>query len=379
MKFTTTKSGLLSALNIASKAVADNIITACGMFKFDISKEKIIITSNNQIQQITVEIDCKADFKGVYLFPAKELTALIKALPEQPITFTVEKHIVPETDIIPEQVSYSVTILYGTNGKAKLPLENGDNFPDIKCISDTKITLLSEDFNEGVFRTLHACSSDELRPAFTGVLVEFEDDKIRFSGCDANILATCIFNYKSGLQDKLIIPKNSLKLIQELNPSGEILVTISNSSICLSFNSIEVRSLLIGENPVEFKQVIPTDNSIIACIDKEMFLSALSRVGIFVNRFNNLVQMNITSSVVKLTGEDLNFQRGNSEDVPCECNGEIVIGTNINWLMASIQRVTTPQFWISFKANNRAMVITEYEPVGDTENLMLVMPLWVTT
>lgn len=377
MKFTISKTELLTALSITGKAVADNIIEACGMYQFSITPESLTVSANNMRQQITVRSKCTGDFTGSYLFPANELISLIKSIPEQPVIFEITQHLTTETTTKPAHVSYSSAIIYG-KGKANLPLEPGDDFPEIKCDGQISLVIPADDFNEGIYRTLYACSNDELRPVFTGILIELINGKIRFSGCDTNVLSTCIFDYSPpDTKAKIIIPKNGLKLIQDLNPTGDMSVSISKSAAQISFNGIEVKCLLIDEKPVEFKQIIPTDNHIIASINKDEILLALNRAAIFCNKFNNMVQLNIGKSSVLIKGEDTNYSRYNIEDVVCESNDEIIIGTNINWLISSIQRVTTTDFWISFKANNKAMVITEYEPVNGIENLILIMPLWV--
>jgi len=379
MKFTIPRTTLLTALSITGKAVDNNniIISACSMYKFDISKDKLTIAANNMREQIRLNTPCKSDFDGSFLFPAKELIALIKAIPEQPVNFEIQSHIIPATEHQPEQISFSTTIFY-SKGKANLPLELGENFPEIKHNSEQVLTISADDLNEGIYRTLYACSNDELRPVFTGVLVEVAKDKLRFSGCDANVLSTFIFDYKSKTEAQIIIPKNCLKLFQDLSLMGEISLSISKTSIQVNFANTEINCLLIDEKVIDYKQIIPVDNNIITCVDKDEILSALSRAAIFCNKFNNLIQMNVTPSSITLKGEDTNYSRDNIEDVSCSGVGDIIIGTNINWLTSSIQRVTTDKFWLSFKAYNKAMVITEYEPIGDSENLMLVMPLWVS-
>lgn len=341
------------------------------MFQFNITPEKLIVSACNQSQQITTSADCKSDFTGCYLFPAKEVLGLVKSLTEQPINFDVLQHTTPATEHQPERINYSTVIRYN-KGKVSLPLQYGDAMPTIKCEPTTNFTIPADDFLEAIFRTSYACSTDRERTNLSGVAISGDGKYIKFTACDSLILGT----HTLKIQSKtffMAIPKSTLSLIESLQPSGEVIIELGKN-VQFSFNDISVKALLLEEKVPDFNQVIPIDNSIISCISANELKSSLSRLKPFCNKHNQQVELRISAYELILKAADSDFEEEAIEELAIESDGDIIIGTNINWLISTMSRITTEICWISFKSESTAIIFSEHKPDKAKDNLMLVMP-----
>ena len=92
MKFSVSSSDLLKKLNIGSGAISANpVMPILEDFLFSIEGSTLTITSTNIETTIVTKIEVMADQDGQIAMPAKILLETLKALPEQPITFSVDE------------------------------------------------------------------------------------------------------------------------------------------------------------------------------------------------------------------------------------------------------------------------------------------------
>ncbi len=92
MRFEVSSSELLKQLNIAAGAInANPVLPIMEDFLFEVKDNLLTITSTNLETTIITHLDVTADENGIIAIPAKILLDTIKALPEQPVTITVDE------------------------------------------------------------------------------------------------------------------------------------------------------------------------------------------------------------------------------------------------------------------------------------------------
>jgi DNA polymerase-3 subunit beta len=140
--------------------------------------------------------------------PAKILLDTLKALPQQPITLSVN----------PENWNIEITSSYG---KYKLAGENGEDFPNIPepdGVDTVKIN--SKYLLDAINNTVFATSADELRPAMTGVYFQIENDKLVCVATDAHKLVKYSTHHLAGeVSTTFIVPKKALNLLKNALPA----------------------------------------------------------------------------------------------------------------------------------------------------------------
>ena len=167
MKFSVSSTDLLKQLQIANGAIGSNpVLPILEDFLFTIKDNKLTIAATDLETSITTELDVMSDADGLVAVPAKILLDTLKALPQQPVTFSIND----------DNFGIEITSAYG---KYKLAGENGIDFPTIPQAEEdaSAIKITASTLSQGIGKTLFATSSDELRPAMTGVYFQIEIGK----------------------------------------------------------------------------------------------------------------------------------------------------------------------------------------------------------
>ncbi|HRP37805.1 MAG TPA: DNA polymerase III subunit beta, partial [Candidatus Dojkabacteria bacterium] len=148
MRFEVSSSELLRQLTIASGAINNNpVLPIMEDFLFSIKDDVLTITSTNLETTIITRLNVTADSSGAIAIPAKILLETIKALPEQPITFTVDEN-------------NGIKIL-STFGVYKISGELADDFPESPIEDNVETFVIpSKRVLKGITNTVFATSSD---------------------------------------------------------------------------------------------------------------------------------------------------------------------------------------------------------------------------
>src|SRR6476646_10866900 len=219
MKFIVSSSALLKQLQQISGVINSNtVLPILEDFLFEIEKNKLTVVATDLETVMKVHLDIEAKDSGKVCIPAKILMDSLKNIPEQPLTFNIDKN-------------FGVEIT-SDNGKYKVMGENPDNFPKEPAADDTTgFTMTSTALLTAINKTLFAVSNDDLRPAMTGVFFELSKDGVQFVATDAHRLVRYKrLDTKATKTDSFIVPKKPLNLLKNALPDNEDELTVSYNS-----------------------------------------------------------------------------------------------------------------------------------------------------
>ena len=162
MKFIVSSSALLKQLQQISGVInANTVLPILEDFLFEVEKGKLTVVATDLETVMKILLDVEAKDSGRVCIPAKILMESLKNLPDQPLTFNIDRN-------------FGVEIT-SDNGKYKVMGENPDNFPKEPASDDTtSFTITSSALVTAINKTLFAVSNDDLRPAMTGVFFEMD-------------------------------------------------------------------------------------------------------------------------------------------------------------------------------------------------------------
>lgn len=367
MKFIVSSSQLLKQLqNIAGVINANTVLPILEDFLFEVEASKLTVVATDLETVMRIQMDVEAREAGRVCIPAKILIDSLKNIPEQPLTFTIDKN-------------YGVEIT-SDNGKYKVMGENPDNFPKEPTADDTtSFTMPSTALVTAINKTLFAVSNDDLRPAMTGVFFELNAEFIQFVATDAHRLV----RYKRTdvscpRADSFIVPKKPLNLLKSALPDNEDELTISYNPnhLFVKHGTTQMSCRLIDARFPDYKVVIPADNPYKLVLDKGSFQSALRRVSVFSNKSTNQVALNISGSELGLAAQDVDFSFEGNERMQCQYDGEdLTIAFNARFLIEMLNAADGNEVRIELSTPTKAGILrpTDHEPEEDL--LMLVMPL----
>ncbi len=368
MKFIVNSSYLLKQLSHINGVITTNpVVPILENFLFEIDKSKLTVTASDLQTSMITEINVESKEKGNIAVPAKILLETLKNLPDQPVTFSIDES------------TYSIEIS-SDNGRYKLAGENATDFPKVPSVSnDFSANISTEVLARAINNTIFATSSDELRPAMTGVYVNLGDKNTTFVATDGHRLVRYRrTDIKSDNGNTIIIPRKALNLLKATLPTenADVSIDFNMSNAFFKFGTIRMICRLIDERFPDYENVIPTTNPIKMTISRTELLGSLKRISIYANKTTHQVRLKITGSELQVSAEDLDFSNEANERLSCEHEGEdIEIGFNARFLIEMLSNLDTDQIKLNMSAANKAGVIFPAEKEKGEDILMLVMPV----
>lgn len=370
MKFEISSSELLKHLNIAAGAIGSNpVIPVMEDFLFDIKQNNLTITTTNLETTITTSMEIISEKDGKIAIPAKILLETVKALPEQPITFTVDE----ETN--------GITIL-SSFGKYKLSGDSPDDFPLPPSDADTEtITIKSKKVLKGITNTLFATSNDDIRLAMTGVLFQIDFNKLHVVATDAHKLVKyTVGNLKTDIAASFILPKKGLMLVKNsLMEEEDVQISFNKTNVFFNMGKTKVSCRLIDAKYPDYNAVIPVENPNIVTINRKDFLNSLKRIAIYANKSTYQIVLNISEGSMTVSAQDLDFSNEATEQLSCEFNFEpMTIGFNGKFLLEILSVLESDEVKLLLSVPTRAGLIVPAEEDSDEVLVMLLMPVMTT-
>lgn len=371
MKFIVSSSSLLKQLQQISGVINSNtVLPILEDFLFEVDKNKLSVVATDLETVMKVQLPVEANGAGRVCIPAKILVDSLKNIADQPLTFNIDKNFAVE--------------ITSDNGKYKVMGENPDNFPKEPSADDTStFTMSSSSLVTAINKTLFAVSSDDLRPAMTGVFFEMLKDGIQFVATDAHRLVRYKrTDVKCPRADSMIVPKKPLTLLKAAMPMNEDELSISYNSnhLFVVHGTTQMSCRLIDARFPDYKVVIPADNPYKLTVTKADFHGALRRVSIFSNKSTNQVVLSISGSELQLAAQDVDFSFEGTERMKCQYNGEdLQIAFNAKFLLEMLNAAESEEVTLNLSTPTRAGILVPGNQEEGEDLLMLVMPLMLNS
>ncbi|HMO34336.1 MAG TPA: DNA polymerase III subunit beta [Lacibacter sp.] len=367
MKFIVSSSALLKQLQQINGVINTNtVLPILEDFLFEINKNKLTVVATDLETVMKIHMDIEAKDSGRVCIPARILMDTLKNLPDQPLTFNIDK-----------QFAVEIT---SDNGKYKVMGENPDNFPKEPVADDTtSFTTTSGALVTAINKTLFAVSNDDLRPAMTGVYFELDKKGLTFVATDAHRLV----RYKRTdvscpKTENFIVPRKPLNLLKTALPSNDDEITLSynNNHLFVVHGTTELVCRLIDARFPDYKVVIPADNPYSMVVSRTEFQGALRRVSVFSNKSTNQVVLTISGSELHMAAQDVDFSFEGNERMKCQYDGEdMQIAFNARFMVEMLGALETDEVKMELSTPTKAGLIKPIEQNEGEDVLMLVMPL----
>lgn len=368
MNFIISSTALLRNLQSVSGVLStSNTLPILDNFLFEITDNLLTISASDLETTMRTSLEVEANEGGKIAVPAKLLLEVLKNLPDQPCTFSVN------------HANFSIEISYD-NGKSKMVGFNGDEFPKIPTIENSSSVKVSgEIISSAINKTLFASGNDDLRPVMSGVFCQFSPQDIIFVATDAHKLVRYRRTDSTAEStSSFILPKKPLNLLKStISNDMEVLIEYNESNAVFTFgDTVLVCRLIDGKYP-NYEAVIPKENPNVLIIDRAQFLGSIKRVSIFANKTTHQIKLKLAGSELTLFAEDLDFSNEANERLTCNYNGEdMEIAFNSRFLMEMLNNIDTKEVKLEMSVPSRAGLLMPAETSNPDEDiLMLVMPV----
>ena len=372
MRFIVSTSTLLKHLQAVSGALSTSaVLPILENFLFEIKDGNLVISATDLQTSMTTALAVDSKEDGKIAVPSKILLDTLKTLAEQPISFSVDEN------------TFAIEISAG-DGKYKLSGENGDDFPKIPTVNEaSSVNLPASVLAEAINKTIFAVSTDELRPAMTGVYCQLSAQDLTFVATDAHKLVR--YKRTDTRADKatsFILPRKALMLLKTALPTDDVNVNVeyNATSAFFKFANINLVCRLIDERYPDYEAVIPQNNTNKLTLERSLFLNCLKRVVIFANKTTHQVRLKIAGSELHISSEDIDFANEAHERIGCQYEGEdMEIGFNAKFLIEMLSNISGDEITIEMSTPNRAGLLSPTIKNENEDILMLVMPVMLNS
>ncbi|HZK03150.1 MAG TPA: DNA polymerase III subunit beta [Bacteroidaceae bacterium] len=370
MKFTASSSALSNQIQAIGRVISSRNtlpILECLLMSVEDKTLTITASDNETTLKTTVEL-YESDNNGDIAISSKTLIDALKEIPEQPLTFEINKD------------TYEVCIKY-MNGMYNMVGQNPEEYPSPAVLTDQAVyfDIDSETLSEGITRSLFATAEDELRPVMNGIYFDITPDNLTFVASDGHkLVRNRLTSIKGKGESAFILPKKPASLLKSLLVRDASNVNIGfderNAIFTISGKSMVCR-LIEGRYP-NYNSVIPQNNPNRLTIDRLVMLSALKRVAVFSSQSSSLVRLRIKDNELVISAQDIDFSTSAMETLTCQYEGNpMSIGFKSNFLIDILTNIPGQEIVIQLADPSRAGVIVPAEQIDDEDLLMLLMPM----
>lgn len=368
MKFIASTTALLKQLQVINGVIGTRtVIPILEYFLFEVEDGRLVVTGTDLEVSMRSSLSVEAKESGRIAVPSKLIIDILKTLPEQPVTFTINA----------ENKTVELT---SDRGKYKIAGESADDFPKFPSVEGASSTTLPASvIGSAIGSTMFSIGSDELRPAMTGLYLQMTPDELRFVSTDGNKLVLYRrTDIKADKEEAFILPKKALNLLKASLPAEDIAVTMEYNRLNahFSFDDLHLVCRLIDERFPDYKAAIPTEAPNKLTVNRIDLLNALRRTVIFSNKTTNQVRFKITGSELQITAQDIDFSNEAVERLPCDYQGaDMEIGFNARFLIDMMGILHGDEVVFSLSEYNRPGVLRPSEQDQGEDILMLIMPI----
>ena len=370
MKLKIKRELLLENLNKVSKALSTkNLVPALAGIKFDLNQEGLTLTaSDNDITIRTfIPVDENIDIseEGSIIITGRYILDIVRKLPDKFINIEVfdEMKVIISTE----------------NSEYNLNGINKSEYPNINLEeSKTPIILNSKIFKDLINQTAFAASTDEARPALTGLNFKIMGDTLECNCTDSYRLARKVITLKdlSESDYNIVIPsKNIVEVSKLLNDDEKnIELHIFNNKILFKYDNVLFQSRLINDTFPNTTNLLPKESIIKLTVNVNDLYNVIDRVSILTSdkeknvvtleTQGNLLIMKSSSAEIGRVEEKMNITKDKEED--------ITISFSARYVMEALKVFETEECEISFVGEVNPIIFKEKEK---EDLIQLVLPI----
>ncbi len=253
---------------------------------------RLLLSATDLDVGIQVAIPAKILTEGSTLVSARQFIELINSLPSDKVELKSNEN------------SLEVSSLHSKSTFQTLIKEE---FPTLYDALGDTITTIDKDILQKEFtKVIFAASTDNARPALTGVLLKREENGFLLVATDAfrlslkHIVTEGVNSQDPGKYEKLLVQSRVLREAVTLKDEGNVIIHVSsknNQIIFADTNTTIIGRLIDAEFPL-YDDILPSEHSLRFVFNREEMHKAVKISGIFARETDNIVRFSFLKDKV---------------------------------------------------------------------------------
>lgn len=368
MYLTTTRDNLAAAVGLVQRVIPPRSpLPVLSGILLKAADDRLTLTGSDLELAISMWIPAEVTTPGELLLPARYVADIVRRLPEGPVQIEAAAD------------GCGAVLRYG-NAQARLSGFPPQDYPQLpQVIPQVKFSLPVETCRDLVRQVIYAAGQDELRPIFTGVLLEIVEGELYLVATDTHRLALKRYRLPDNeLQlTNIVIPA---KAVNELYRSlgvleGEVTVRVAENYVGFTSGPLRLITRLIDGRYPDYRQVIPKSYlTRLTALDGLAFLRTIERAAVFAQEEVPVVLCEIEGDTMRVSAQS---QVGSLEETLPVCSeGEpVAVAFNAGYLMEALRASSTQEVDLELNGPLGPAVL---RPAGADDYLALVLPVRLT-
>lgn len=370
MEFKVSSQELLKSISDVSRAIpSKSAINILENFLFVLKGNILEITASDSELTLRTEVEVDSTVQeGSMAVPAKHITELLKALPDQPVSIRTSS-----------DSSFECSWM---NGNSMLPYFPAEDYPEIKGLGEGASTIVfpAHSLVDGISGTIYATADDEMRPVMNGIYFDIDTNSTTLVASDSHkLICYTTADVQSDIKSSFILHKKPAAVLKAIigKDIEEVRVSFDEKNIVFRFGSTMMLCRpVVGKYP-KYRDVIPQNNSNVLKINRAQFLNTIRRIAVCANKASNHVKIDLKTNQLETTSQDLGFATTAYEKIICDYSGDdITIGFKSPFLIDILSNMSCETLVMKFADSRRAALILPSEEEAESEKICgILMPV----
>jgi DNA polymerase III subunit beta len=323
--------------------------------------------------EISIQTSSPAEVEeeGRVVIPARIFNDIVRSLPGG--SFSLEH----------DDSGGTVRLAAGEN-EYRIRAYAADDFPQLPGFdAEAAFTMSGDLLVETVEKVSRSYSRDETRPVLTGILISFEENRVRMVTTDSyrlsikeTELATTAFEGSR----EAIIPARAMQEVARIFGSegeDEVEVSLSENQALFRIGDVLFGTRLIDGNFPEYRRLLPTTFEREISVNREDLMGTLRRVNLFAQRQTPPVPVSLLFSDGAVEVIVRNGEVGEAhERLPATSEDDFLISFNPGYLLDGVSAIDTEK--VVFKLNEAlkpGLIVPGVDGEEEPDFLYLIMPM----
>src|SRR5919205_2170937 len=360
-------------LALVSRGVsARSTIQLLGGILLEGEDEKVRLSATDMEISIQTSSPARIEEGGRVVIPARIFNDVVRSLRGGEI-------------MLEHDFSEGVVRLSAQENEYRIRTYAAEDFPRLPQFDEAVAFKMSgEALVETVEKVSRSYSRDETRPVLTGILISFEDSRVRMVTTDSyrlsikeTELATTAFEGSR----EAIIPARAMQEVSRIFGSeGEedVEVSLSENQALFRIGDVLFGTRLIDGNFPEYRRLLPTTFEREISVNRDELIGTLRRVNLFAQRQTPPVPVSLSFSEGSVEVIVRNGEVGEArEKLPATSEDEFLISFNPSYLLDGVSAIDTQNVVFKFNEPLKPGLIVPEEngEEPDPDFLYLIMPM----
>jgi DNA polymerase-3 subunit beta len=302
---------------------------------------------------------------GITTLPARKFSDLVKALPDH--------------SEIKLAIDQNMATLRSGRSRFTLSTLSADDFPKVDELQEVASIneLTQSQLKDLLHKTQFSMALQDVRYYLNGLLLELEENEIRFVSTDGHRLSyarhTTTESY--GEKKQVIIPRKAIQeLMRLLGESNDpVKLSIGTNHLQFTLGDLTMTTKLIDGRYPDYDRVIPKEGDRTLVANKELFRSAISRVSILSNEKYRGIRMSMSEESVAIHANNPEQEEAEEELQVTYRGANMEIGFNSSYMLDALSAVDEDEVTLYFIDENSSSLI--HTESSSDEYKFVIMPM----